>query len=153
MMSQRQNNKPEIRTLEDLQKEKLILRSQITEQEKLLSTHYKSLKEKIKPALNIVTMLSRNKLLNLINLKGNDGKKGDLANMAIKIIMAAAASGLIFKNSKKNFMKSILAYAMDQSVKYIGQKDLSEHIEKIKEWFAKKEKDVDEDIDEPSKTE
>ena len=57
--------------------------------------------------------------------------------------MAAAASGIIFNNSKKNFLKSILAYAMDQSVKYLSQKDLGEHVEKIKEWFSKKEKDED----------
>lgn len=145
-MSQKQNNKPEIRTLEDLQKEKLVLRGRINEQELLLSTHYKSLKEKLKPALNIANFLSRNKLLDLINPKDTDGEKSGLANTAIKIIMAAAASGVIFNNSKKNFLKSILAYAMDQSVKYLSQKDLGEHVEKIKEWFSKKEKD--EDVDE-----
>ena len=148
MMSQKQNSKPEIRTLEDLQKEKLILRGRIKEQEILLSTHYKSLKEKIKPALNIANFLSRNKLLNLINPKDTEGEKSGLANTAIKIIMAAAASGVIFNNSKKNFIKSILAYAMDQSVKYLGQKDLGEHVEKIKEWFSKKEKDIDDEVDE-----
>lgn len=148
MMSQKQNSKPEIRTLEDLQKEKLILRGRIKEQEILLSTHYKSLKEKIKPALNIANFLSRNKLLNLINPKDTEGEKSGLANTAIKIIMAAAASGVIFNNSKKNFIKSILAYAMDQSVKYLGQKDIGEHVEKIKEWFAKKEKDIDDEVDE-----
>lgn len=146
MMSQKQNNKPEIRTLEDLQNEKVFLRGKIKEHELLLSTHYKSLKEKLKPAINIANFLSRSKLLNLINPKDTDGEKSGLANTAIKIIMAAAASGVIFNNSKKNFFKSILAYAMDQSVKYLGQKDLGEHVEKIKEWFSKKEKD--EDVDE-----
>ena len=100
MMSQIQNNKTEIRTLEDLQKEKIMLRGKIKEQEQLLSTHYRSLKEKIKPALNIANFLSRNKLLNLINSKDNEGEQGGLMNNALKIIMAAAASGVIFQNSK-----------------------------------------------------
>lgn len=151
MMSQTQNNKPEIRSLEDLQKEKLILRGKITEQEQLLSTHYKSLKEKIKPALNIANFLSRNKLMNLLSPKDKEGEQGGLMNTAFKIIMAATASGIIFQNSKKNFLRSILAYAMDQSSKYLVGKDLGEHIEKIKEWFSKKEKDMEEDIDEPGK--
>jgi len=145
MRSQKQSNRPEIKTLEDLQREKIMLRGKIKEQEHTLSLHYGSLKEKIKPALNIMNFLSRNKLLNLIKSDPKEEGEGGLANTALKIIMAAAASGFILRNSKRNFLQSILSYGLDQSAKFIKEKDLGEHLEKIKDWFSKKETDVEED--------
>jgi len=144
-MSQKQSNKPEIKTLEDLQREKIMLRGKIKEQEHTLNQHYGSLREKIKPALNIVNFLARNKLLNLIKSDPKEQGEGGIANTALKIIMAAATSGIILRNSKNNFLKSILAYALDQSAKFIKEKDLGEHLEKIKDWFSKKETDVEKD--------
>ena len=37
--------------------------------------------------------------------------------------------------NKKNLAKALLAYALDQGVKYIKEHDLSEHIDKLKKWL------------------
>lgn len=125
-----------ITTLEELQSEKIKLRSQIKQQEIVLKDHYKTLSAQINPALRIIGMVTGNKLFKSVS-GGKEGSNLGWLETTLKIVTAVTAGGFILQRSKKNLLKTMLAYAIDQGVKYVQEKDLTEHIEKIKKWLSK----------------
>jgi len=138
-----------ITTLEELQSEKIKLRSQIKQQEIVLKDHYKTLSTQINPALRVIGMLTGNKLFNSISGNTEGGNSGWLAT-ALKIITAVSAGGFILQRSKQNLLKTMLAYAINQGVQYVQKKDLTEHFEKIKQWLSKHDEveENDDSVDE-----
>lgn len=134
-------NTIKINSLEDLQQVKANLRAKINSQEQVLKQHYVNLSDSIKPALNIANLITGNKLFK--KAFDNESNSGWLST-AIKLVTAVSAGGFLLNRSKKNLAKALLAYALDQGVKYIQQNDITEHIEKLKQWLNKNEKDAGE---------
>lgn len=124
-----------ITSLAELQQEKLRLRSLVKEKEQDLKQHYDTISGQIAPALNLVNTITGNKLFK--SAIGSSNDNSGWLSTALKLITAVSAGGFLFKRSKKNLFKTVLAYAMDQGVKYLQEKDISEHIERIKEWLNK----------------
>jgi len=136
--------KNKIDSLEDLQREKMMLRAQLKQQEDVLKGHYEHLSEQLSPALSIANFISGNRLFKAASNAGG-GKDTGWIETALKFMTALTAGGFIFKRSKKNFFKTLLAYAMDQGIKYITEKDFDEHLEKLKQWLSKEDKEAEED--------
>lgn len=129
-----------INNLADLQREREIVRGQINHQEEILKDHYTSFAEKFKPAMRILNFISGNRFFKGAN-KDENGESMDWTSILLKIVLAGGIGGFMLKNSKKNFMRAMLAFALDQGAKFIKEKDISSYIEKIKEWLKKKEKE------------
>ncbi len=140
-----------ITTLEELQSEKIKLRSQIKQQEIVLKDHYKTLSTQINPALRIIGMVTGNKLFKSVS-GSNEGSNLGWLETTLKIVTAVTAGGFILQRSKKNLLKTMLAYAIDQGVKYVQEKDLTEHIEKIKQWLSKNDETEENDEEETATT-
>ncbi|MFI5172756.1 MAG: hypothetical protein ACHQFW_10215 [Chitinophagales bacterium] len=128
-----------IRTFEDLQNEKKVLREQITISEKKLRADYTEMVEKLRPALNIASFISGNKLLNFTFSKNGDKDDKSWGNIISKLILGLSAGSLLFGSRKKMFFKTLLSYGMEQALKFITEKDLREHLNTVKEWFTKKD--------------
>ncbi|MBK7442371.1 MAG: hypothetical protein IPL12_18990 [Bacteroidetes bacterium] len=124
-----------ITSLAELQQEKLRLRGLVKEKEQDLKQHYNTISGQVAPALNLFNTLTGNKLFKSALGSGTDNS--GWLNTTLKLVTAVSAGGFLFKRSKKNLFKTVLAYAMDQGVKYLQEKDISEHIERIKEWLNK----------------
>jgi len=124
-----------ITSLAELQQEKLRLRGLVKEKEQDLKQHYNTISGQVAPALNLFNTLTGNKLFKSALGSGTDNS--GWLNTTLKLVIAVSAGGFLFKRSKKNLFKTVLAYAMDQGVKYLQEKDISEHIERIKEWLNK----------------
>lgn len=143
-MNDPQLRKNEIYTLEDLRREKARLRSKILSQEQVLKTHYHTLSERVNPVLGVVNFFSGDKLFGGFknNKAGDEAQKEHsmLKNDLIKLILAAAAGTLLVKSNKKNFLKALSLYALDQGLKFVESKDISEHISTLKNWFTSIEK-------------
>ncbi len=131
-----------ITSLAELQQEKLRLRGLVKEKEHDLKQHYNTISGQVAPALNLFNTLTGNKLFKSAVGSGTDNS--GWLNTTLKLVTAVSAGGFLLKRSKKNLVKTVLAYAMDQGVKYLQEKDISEHIERIKEWLNKSG-DVDEE--------
>ncbi len=131
-----------ITSLAELQQEKLRLRGLVKEKEQDLKQHYNTISGQVAPALNLFNTLTGNKLFKSAVGSGTDNS--GWLNTTLKLVTAVSAGGFLLKRSKKNLVKTVLAYAMDQGVKYLQEKDISEHIERIKEWLNKSG-DVDEE--------
>lgn len=132
-----------INNLADLQKERLIVRGEINLKEEILKQHYAAFSEKFKPAMRVVNFISGNRLFKGMH-KDKDDEPVDWMSILMKVALAGGIGGLLLKNSKRNLMRAGLAFALDQGAKFIKEKDLSVYFDKIKEWFSKKEKEVDE---------
>lgn len=123
-----------INSVEDLQRAKEQLRVQISNKEQDLKAHYTTISNQVAPALRIANFVSGNRLFKSALGSNEDNDNGWL-NSAIKIMTAVSAGGFILHQNKKNLAKALLAYALDQGVKYIKEHDLSEHIDKLKKWL------------------
>jgi hypothetical protein len=130
-----------INSWSDLQEEKARLRGRIQDQEMVLKTHYQKLSAQAAPALKIANLISGNKFFSSAINKAEEADKGWLG-AALKIVTAVSAGGFLLNHSKKNLMKTLLAYGLDQSVKYIKEHDLTEHVEKLKAWIGVKEENI-----------
>jgi dihydropteroate synthase len=84
--------------------------------------------------LRIANVVSGNRLFKSALGSNNENDNGWLSS-AMKILTAVSAGGFILHQNKKNLGKALLAYALDQGVKYIKEHDLSEHIDKLKKWL------------------
>jgi len=133
-----------INSLADLQREKVVLRKKIHAQEAVLRDHYTDISSQMKPILKIVNWVSGNKLFKGVGHE-KDGGGGNNWSTIMSMLMAAMGGGLLLRKSRKNMFRSLLAYALDQGVDYIKGKDISEHIEQIKEWLSKKDKEEEAD--------
>ncbi len=133
-----------IYNLEDLQREREIIRGRIKDQEEILKEHYAVFSKKLKPVMQVLNFISGNRLFKK-NKNEEEGDETDWSSVLMKIFLAGGIGGLFLNKSKKNFMRTLLAFALDQGAKFIKEKDLSVYIEKIKTWLSKKEKDVEED--------
>ena len=125
----------QINSVEDLQRAKNELRQQISNKEQDLKQHYKTLSQQIAPALKIANFVSGNRLFNSALGSNEDKNDSGWLSSAMKIMTAVSAAVFILKKKKKNLAKALLAYALDQGVKYIKEHDLSEHIDKLKKWL------------------
>jgi hypothetical protein len=114
----------QINSVEDLQRAKNELRQQISNKEQDLKQHYKTLSQQIAPALKIANVVSGNRLFKSALGSNNENDNGWLSS-AMKILTAVSAGGFILHQNKKNLGKALLAYALDQGVKYIKEHDLS----------------------------
>lgn len=123
-----------INSVEDLQRAKEQLRVQISNKEQDLKAHYTTISNQVAPALRIANFVSGNRLFKSALGSNEDNDNGWL-NSAMKILTAVSAGGFILHQNKKNLAKALLAYALDQGVKYIKEHDLSEHIDKLKKWL------------------
>ncbi len=123
-----------INSVEDLQRAKAQLRVQINNKEQDLKAHYKTISNQVAPALRIANVVSGNRLFKSA-LGGTDENDNGWLSSAMKILTAVSAGGFILHQNKKNLGKALLAYALDQGVKYIKEHDLSEHIDKLKKWL------------------
>ena len=132
-----------INSWSELQQEKARLRGRIQDQEIVLKTHYQKLSAQAAPALRIANLISENKYFSSAINKAEEADKGWLG-AALKIITAVSAGGFLLNHSKKNLMKTLLAYGLDQGVKYIKEHDLTEHVEKLKAWIGVKEENIEE---------
>lgn len=140
-----ENNKRIINNIEDLHKEKLLLRSKLKISEEKLRDNYDGLMEKFQPALNIVNFVAGNKLLNFNKSKNENGQENNWSDIIKKLVISGVSGSLMLSNSKSRFFKSLLSYGMDQGLKFITEEDLKSRFYSIKNWFSKrKESDVEE---------
>jgi hypothetical protein len=107
-----------INSVEDLQRAKAQLRVQINNKEQDLKAHYKTISNQVAPALRIANVVSGNRLFKSALGSNNENDNGWLSS-AMKIMIAVSAGGFILHQNKKNLGKALLAYALDQGVKYI----------------------------------
>ncbi|MFN0275239.1 MAG: hypothetical protein ACKVPJ_05815 [Chitinophagales bacterium] len=145
MTANMRNKRNAIRSIEDLHAEKELIRNEIAEHEQVLKSHYQSILHKVNPILYIADLFSGK------SKEGeNETNKNTMSWMEtiLKTFVSAAAGDILYKRSKKNFGKALMAYALEQGKKIITEKDIAEHIEKIKEWLKKKENTNEETEDE-----
>jgi hypothetical protein len=138
-------NNRKINSLDDLQHERELLKEKIHMQEAILRGHYTAVTEQFSPAFKIINFISGNRLFKGI---AAESKGADWISILLKVLVAGTTGGFLFKKTKKNLAKALLAYALDQGLKYVRDKDISEHIEKLKEWLKKKKDEDDEEEEE-----
>lgn len=141
-----------INNLDDLRREREIVRGQIEAQEVILKEHYAHFSERLQPVMRIINFVSGNRIFK----KGKNEEadhEADWPSILMKIFLAGGIGGLFLKNSKKNFMRTVLAFALDQGSKFLKEKDLSVYIEKIKSWLSNMKKNKDDEQTEESASE
>lgn len=137
------NSKRSINSLKDLQKEKETLRDQLAISEIKLSDNYKEILKNVQPALNIVNFFSGNKLSKKREGAAENSKGPEWGDIIKNVLMAGVSSTLFLSNSKSMFLKNVLAYGMEQGLKFITEDDLKARFKKVMERFNKTKGDTD----------
>lgn len=144
-------DQPIINSLADLRIEREILRTKIDHQEEILKDHYNSFTHQLMPLFRIINFVSGNRLFKGILKEGDrDGAtagSGDWLAMLLKILVAGTAGGFIFKKTKKNLIRTAIALALEQGIKFAQGKDLNIYLDKLKEWLAKRKEEKSEDVE------
>lgn len=148
------NKRNPINTIEDLHREKIALREKVQQQEIVLKEHYRSLSEKVSPALKIANFISGNAIFRKRRSDEEEAEDEDQQDgihwimPLAKILLGALGGKFLYKRTRKNFGRAILSYAMDQGMKKLAEKDISFYIDKLKELFFKKEEKAEAEGDE-----
>jgi len=147
------NKQLKISNLSDLNRERDILREKIAQHEEVLRDHYDVLSKRLKPVFRIINFISGNRIFRQEENESNSSSsKRGWSTLLLEILAAGTLGGFIFNRTKKNAAKSLLAYALDQGIKFMKDKDLGEHFENIKEWISKFRKDNGENLEEDDLT-